>query len=177
MNLYVVRHGQTNENVQGLINAWNEHDLNETGIAQAEAKKDEVGGIDLDIIFCSPLKRTVETCKIINKNNVPVIYDERLIERNAGKMQFKPVTTLDKTLWHDITKDIIYEDSEGMGSILKRVKDLITSVKKEYGDKNVLFVTHGDIARGIYVYLNNITDINEIIDFYQVNCEIRKYEV
>ena len=139
--------------------------------------KEEIAKINLDVIICSPLKRTKQTCEIINKNNVKVIYDERLIERNAGKMQFEPVTKLDRNLWHDITKEVVYEDSEGMKSILRRVGSLIEDVKKEYKDKNVLFVTHGDIARAIYVYLNNITDIGEITDFYQVNCEIRCYKI
>ncbi len=177
MNLYVVRHGQTDENVNGLINAWNDHDLNETGIKQAEDAKKEIGNLNLDIIICSPLKRTVETCKILNFNNNPVIYDERLIERNAGEMQFKPVTMLDINLWYDITKEVVYKDSEGMRSIIARIRDLISCVKSEYGDKNVLFVTHGDVARAIYAYLNNLTDLDKITEFYQQNCEIKHYEI
>lgn len=38
-----------------------------------------------DIIFCSPLMRTIQTANIINKfHNVKIVKDERLIEIDQG---------------------------------------------------------------------------------------------
>ena len=38
MNLYVIRHGQTDINKKHYYNCRNDEDINQTGIAQAEAE-------------------------------------------------------------------------------------------------------------------------------------------
>lgn len=85
MNLYVVRHGKTIVNALDLINARNNIGLNRTGKGQAQMAAKQVENTKIDLIICSPLKRTRQTCKIINKNKIQVIYDDRLLERDARK--------------------------------------------------------------------------------------------
>ena len=85
LNLYVVRHGKTIVNTLRLMNARNNIGLNRTGKKQALSAEKQMENTKIDLIICSPLKRTRQTCKIINKNNIKVIYDERLLERDARK--------------------------------------------------------------------------------------------
>ena len=85
MNLYVVRHGKTIVNTFELINARNNIGLNRTGKMQAKKTAKQVKDIKFDLIICSPLKRTRQTCKIINENKIKTIYDDRLLERDARK--------------------------------------------------------------------------------------------
>ena len=86
MKLYVVRHGRTNCNDEGKYNGKLDEDINETGIKQAEEARKKVEKLDIDLIICSPLLRTKHTCNIINANNIPIIYDKRLEERDCGKL-------------------------------------------------------------------------------------------
>ena len=46
-----------------------------------------------------------------------------------------------------------------------------------YSNKSIIIVTHGDVCKAIYAYLNNITNTKEIILFEQGNCEIKKYDI
>lgn len=85
LNLYVVRHGKTIVNTLHLINARNNIGLNRMGKKQALSAAKQMENVKVDLIMCSPLKRTRQTCKIINKNKIKVIYDERLLERDARK--------------------------------------------------------------------------------------------
>ena len=42
----------------------------------------------IDLIICSPLKRAKQTAEIINQNrNIPIIYDEDVIERDFGEFE------------------------------------------------------------------------------------------
>ena len=59
MILYVIRHGQTEANANHLFNGINEGDLNENGVRQAEELAKIIQTIDIDYVFCSPLKRTI----------------------------------------------------------------------------------------------------------------------
>lgn len=173
----MVRHGQTIVNVKELVNSINIIGINKVGKEQAKIAADKLKDIKIDLIICSPLRRTKQTCKIINKNNIKVIYDKRILERNARSMQFKKVERLDPNKWYDINKTIVYKDSEGFKSILERIKEFIEEIKKTYSNKNILIVTHGDVCKAIYAYINNITDAKKISLFEQENCEIKKYEI
>ena len=84
MKLYVARHGQTVWNAQNKVCGITDVELTEKGIEQAE----ELASIlpeDIDIIVTSPLRRAVETSKILaGKNNIPICIEELLIEQNYG---------------------------------------------------------------------------------------------
>lgn len=177
MELYVVRHGQTIVNVKELINARNIIGINRVGKQQANIAAEQMEKVKIDLIFCSPLRRTKQTCKIINKNKVKVIYDDRLLERNSRSMQFKDAEKLDIEEWYNVNKTIVYKNSEGFRSILDRVKKFLEEIKEKYPDKSILIVTHGDVCKAIYAYLNNVTDAKEINLSGQGNCEIKKYDI
>lgn len=177
MELYVVRHGQTMVNVRKLINSRNIIGINATGKKQAEVAAKQIEKEKIDLIICSPLKRTKQTCKIINKNKVKVIYDKRILERDAGSMQLKKIDKLDFNEWYNINKEKVYKNSEGFKTVLERVKKIIEEIKQKYSNSSILIVTHGDICKAIYAYLNNITDAKEISLFEQGNCEIKRYSI
>lgn len=177
MELYVIRHGQTIVNKLGLINSRNYIGLNKSGRIEAKKASEEIEKIDFDLIFCSPMRRTKQTCKIINKNNVKVIYDERLLERDSRSMQFKLASILDINKWYDINKEIVYKNSEGFKSIIDRTKDILNELREKYPNKTILLVTHGDVCKAINAYLNNITDAKTINSLEHGNCEIKKYNL
>lgn len=173
--LYVIRHGQVDTNIRNQINGWNEEKLNDTGIKQAKEAAKQVKNLTLDMVLCSPLLRAKETLCLLEIKDVPVIFDDRLKERNSNSMVYKPVAILDKNLWYDKSREIIYEDTEGFKSLLDRTKLLIEEVKDKYKNKNVLFITHGDVCKAIRLYF--YPDIEDISKFHQNNCEIIEYEI
>jgi len=177
MELYVVRHGQTIVNLKGLINSINIIGLNKNGKKEANIAAKQMENVRIDLIICSPLRRTRQTYMIINKNKIKVIYDKRILERNSRNMQFEKIEKLDFDKWYDINKDTVYKNSEGFKSVLERVKNFLEDIKTKYPEKNILIVTHGDVCKAIYAYLNNITDTKEISSFKQKNCEIKKYYI
>lgn len=137
----------------------------------------QLEGIKFDLIFCSPLRRTKQTCRILNKDKVKVIYDNRILERDSGSMQFKKISELDLDEWYALDKQVVYKNSEGFKSILQRVESFLGEIKEKYFDKNILIITHGDVCKAIYAYLNNISDVKEISLYNQENCEIEVYNI
>lgn len=174
MELYVIRHGEVDLNLKNLVNGVNESSLNETGIKQATDKQEEVKKLNLDYIICSPLFRTRQTCNIINVNNIEVIYDNRLIERDSRSLDCTPADNLDWDIWYDPAKDVIYKDTEGFGSVCDRVYQFLDEIKEKFCDSNILLVTHGDICKAIYTYFNK-DSLEYIKSNEQKNCEIVKY--
>ena len=177
MKLYVIRHGLTNCNVEKKYNGKLYEDINETGILQAKKAKEIIRNLDIDLIICSPLLRTRHTCNIININNVPVIFDNRIEERNCGIYTGKELGEFYYTDYWNYYSKIKVEGLESIQDLFKRIKDFLDEIKEKYKDKNILLVTHGGVARAIYFYFNELPKDGMIQKFGASNCEIAEYEM
>lgn len=88
--IYVIRHGQTDWNLEGKTQGSIETELNETGIRQVKDVRNELINTKLDVILCSPRNRCKSTAKIICANrNIPIIEVEDLRERGFGEFEGK----------------------------------------------------------------------------------------
>lgn len=180
MKLYVIRHGHTRMNKENLYNGQIDEDLIEEGIEDAKKAKEIVKDLKLDVIYCSPLLRAKHTCDIININDVPVIYEDRLKERTLGKLDGKNLEeerfTVDQFYDYYYKSDI--ENFEDLETLFKRVHSFINELKeKDY--ENVMIVGHGGILRAIYFYFNEIPEDGNLIKKFKSskNCQIDSYEL
>ncbi len=65
MELYLVRHGETESNKEKRYKGWTESPLSPKGISQAEKAGFFLGGKNIDGLYCSDLQRTLNTARII----------------------------------------------------------------------------------------------------------------
>ena len=80
-----MRHGSTVWNEVGITQGRSHNRLSKLGKQQAEDKAKEYSKIKFDVIYCSPLMRTVQTANIMNKyHNVKIIKTDHLIEIDQG---------------------------------------------------------------------------------------------
>lgn len=178
MKLYVIRHGQTKCNEENKYNCRLDEDINDVGIKQAEEASKQVQNMDIDLIICSPMKRTKHTCDIINVNKIPVIYDDRLMERIGGILTN---TTHDNYYfyneYYNYYSTNIVEGLETLPELFNRVHTFLDEIKVKYDDKNILLATHGAVARAIQFYFETMPEDGMLLKIEgQKNCEIKEYE-
>jgi len=176
MKLYVMRHGRTNDNDLGLLNGRNNEDINATGIAQAEAARAIYEKLDIDLIICSTMLRTRHTAEIVNTKKLPIVYDERLIERDTGELTGKTVEdSFRDVYWNYYSTDFVVEHVQ---ELFSRVHPVIDEIKETYPDKNVMIVTHNGVARAIHAYFNPIPEDGNLLNIGTLrNCEITEYDM
>lgn len=173
MNLYVIRHGQTNMGKNKII-ATEEEPLNSNGIKQAVNIEKELRKLNIDLVYCSPIERAKHTLKLLNLDkSIPVIIEERIKERDMGIYENVSFDDLDWESFWGYNSDLKYNEMESMKSVYKRVSVFLDELKLKQPNKNILLVTHGGIARAIYWYFNGID--NSI--FECENCKIYKYSI
>lgn len=181
MKVYFIRHGHTNLNEIGYFNGQFDEDINEHGIEDAMKAREKVKELDIDLIFCSPLLRTRHTCEIINCNNVPVIYDDRLKERTLGHLDGKKFDEEGHGI--DDYRNYYYrynmDDVEEMPDFFGRIQSFLDELKnnEEYKDKKILVVTHGGVMRVIHFIFNPIPEDGDLSSYFNSNCEIVEYEL
>lgn len=176
MKLYLTRHGQTDWNLKGLVQGRVDIDLNDNGINQAKITAEKLKDTQLDLIICSPLKRAKQTADIINENrNIPIIYDDRIIERDFGEFQ-GVVAEFSKAefLW-DFKKEHDKRYGESLRDFFKRVYELLDEVQIKYSDKKVLLVCHGGVSIPIQCYFNGIPQQGRL-PYGIKNCEVVSFD-
>ena len=178
MKIYVIRHGLTDCNIKKIYNGRYDEDINKDGIKQATEASKIVKNLNIDLIICSPMKRTKHTMELVNVNNICVIYDDRLMERDNGKLTLTKIDEYFDKEYYNYYSTKMIEGLETLPQLFKRVHSFIDEIKIKYKGKNVLLVTHGAVARAIQFYFEEIPKDGMLLNVSgQKNCEIKEYEV
>ena len=183
MNIYLLRHGQTEENRKGSYYGNLDISLNAIGIAQGNKAKDFFNNIKLDKVYISDKKRTLEMAKLVlGLKEIEIIQDSRINETNFGDFEGKTYEEIKKLYpkeclcWQDNWKEFVPPKGESYIKLCKRVKSFMDSIKKLDFD-NILICVHSGVIRAIYCYI-----MDENIDlFWKFGCKngdisIIKYE-
>lgn len=90
-NLFVFRHAETSDNSRGIFSGWRDPELTLKGLSQAEEIAEQLRREKIDYAFSSHLKRARKTLEIVLEKHpaIPVLMDDRLIERCYGLLQGK----------------------------------------------------------------------------------------
>lgn len=177
MKLYIVRHGQTDGNVNKIMDGIRDIDLNETGKEQARITAELLRNTKFDLIICSPLSRTRHTMEIININNYPVIYDDRIKERDCGEFTGKKFDSLNRDLYWNYYDETIYEKAENIDIFFERVFSFLDEIKNKYNDKTILLVTHEGVTKAINCYFNGVPEDGNLQGLGIKNCEVKQYDL
>ncbi len=175
MKVYLVRHGQTDTNIEGKYNFRNE-DINQKGIQQAEELKEKIKDMDFDIIYCSPLLRARHTANIINSKNKEIITDNRLEERKHGNLEGKSIECTNREIYWTYPTSTSYGTEETVQSLFERVDDFLNELKSKDYDK-VLVVAHKGISRAFDAYFYGIPKDGKLLKLGLKNAEIKEYEL
>jgi broad specificity phosphatase PhoE len=161
VEIFIARHGQNEDNVNGILNGHRDLPLTELGRKQAEdlALGIKEVGLDFDAIYSSPLSRALETARIIGrllgKTSEPIVVEE-LIERDFGVMTGLPISEIESRCAPNIIKTdtITYfldpEGAETFPILIDRGQRALDRVREMQTEGNALLVCHGDIGKMVY---------------------------
>jgi len=165
----LVRHGQSQWNLENRFTGWIDIDLSEQGVREAREAGEKLKGYKFDVAFTSDLIRAQRTLDIIldiiGRDNIPVYKDKALNERMYGDLQgLNKDETRQKygaeqvKLWRR-SFDVAPPNGESLKNTAERVipyyeKYIVPELK---AGKNVLVSAHGNSLRALLMYLENLT--------------------
>ena len=183
MKLILIRHGETDYTVERrYCGSAIDAPLNKKGIKQAERLKRLLSKHKVDVIYASPMTRTLQTADIaLGKRKVKLIKDSLLRESNLGKWEGHTLEEIKKKFPKDVRK--WYQDpikcgaTDGETPIMlhKRVIRFLRKLERRNGVKTVAIVTHSGPFRIIVGEMNG----NGLSDFWKLEpktceCKIRE---
>lgn len=182
LNIYVARHGQNEDNVNGILNGHRDLPLTELGEQQAHTTATHIAqaGLQFDAVYCSPLIRAKRTAEIICEDlrrAQPTVHPD-LIERDFGSMSGEPIARIKELCAPDIleTDVITYflspHGGESFDDAVQRADQLLQELHATHSNGSILLVTHGDTGKMLYAAYYKIPWIDVLKDFHFGNCEL-----
>jgi len=179
MTIHIVRHGETEENKQRILQGHMPGTLTEEGKEQVRLTAEELAkkGVKYKYIVASDLKRTMDSAQIIaDKLNIPILPNQLLRERDWGSYTGIPISEARDKYCSDgkwnfpITDNPIETEDE----ISDRARKALDTLYDEYKDDDIVVVTHGMFARFL-IAVHFGCHFKEVTPM--VNAEIRTLKV
>lgn len=167
--LFLVRHGQSQWNLENRFTGWQDVDITELGQQEARQAGLALANEPIDIAYTSTLIRAQHTLKIIlhemGDPHIPIVIDAALNERGYGKLEgLNKAETAQKYgaeqvhIWRR-SFDVPPPGGESLKDTYERVipyyQRFIEPKLKE--GKNVLVVAHGNSLRALIMFLEHLS--------------------
>lgn len=140
INITYFVHGTTTDNEKDISSGWSDVGLSDLGVKQSVDLKNQIKGKQFDVVFCSDLKRAVDSANLTFKGYVPIIQDRRLRECNYGIYNAKPSSIVDPLQEKYIAEK--FPEGESYEEVKTRMADFLEFLKQNYDGKNVAIVSH-----------------------------------
>src|SRR5271154_6337689 len=167
--LVLVRHGQSQWNLENKFTGWVDVPLTLQGEQEAKRAGDHLKGLKFDIAFTSELQRAQKTLAIIleeiGQTQLPIVKDKALNERHYGDLQGLDKAETAKKFGDEQVKiwrrsyDIAPPNGESLKDTAARTipyfeKHIIPYIKE---GENVIVAAHGNSLRSIVMHLEHLT--------------------
>lgn len=184
MKLYIMRHGETDWNKEGLIQGSTDIPLNEYGVELAKRTKAGLDGdgICFDRIYSSPLQRAHETAKILaGESGVPILLTDQIREMGFGAYEGCRIRELStKPEYHAIS--LCFDDpehyvpvggAESYEEVFARINGFLHDelLPLEARCDKVLVVCHGAVIRTFLSIIKGLP-LCEYWNIHQPNCSV-----
>lgn len=134
-------HGTTTDNEKKISSGWFDVELSELGRQRAIELKDKIKDKKFDAVFCSDLKRAVDSANLAFKELAPIIIDKRLRECNYGKLNASPSEIVEPMCDGECITNR-FPGGESYEDVKDRMADFLRFLKDNYEGKSIAIVAH-----------------------------------
>jgi broad specificity phosphatase PhoE len=132
-------HGTTVDNEKGLSSGWADARLSGLGKKQCIELRELIKGRKFDAVFCSDLKRAVDSAKLAFEGS-HIIKDKRLREIDYGNFTQADSKKVDSIILRHIDRP--FPKGESYKDVEKRMRGFLNDLLKKYPGKSVAIVAH-----------------------------------
>ena len=171
--IYLVRHGETQGNLDDKAQGHLDVPLTETGCLQAKAVAERLSDVEFDAVYSSDLKRAFDTAKAITSQGAELQIQTRsqLREYHFGNYEDMPwdeVGNADPEFyrrWKNLNDrvNVKFPGGESMLDAWERIGGLLMEILAEHqqGNETILIVGHGGSLQAVLAHLLNIQAKNQ----------------
>lgn len=174
--IYIIRHAETDDNVNSKFQGWNNSPLTSDGHIQAKKLAKRLSDSPITVIYTSDLLRTKETAaplakqlELIPKEN------EDVKEHGLGSLEGyswinapKADQKIMKGLFESLrSRDLHWKDHQGetLHEFYERLTRFLDHIKEQHSGENIAVVTHGGTINRLFEILGFKQNSDDFIMF------------
>ncbi|KMO86690.1 phosphoglycerate mutase [Megasphaera cerevisiae DSM 20462] len=158
VRIILIRHGETQWNIEGRYQGQEDTQLSERGILQGHMVAEGLRNISIDAAVSSPLERSYMTCSFCAElHHLTVQRDERLLEINHGAWEgcladeIKARYPTEFQQWHTAPQQVTMpgKGGESLEDVRVRVRDAFNDYAHRYDGKTLLVAAHDAVNKAV----------------------------
>ena len=173
MNIFLVRHGATDWNLQGRCQGASDRELDEVGIRQAQEISTRLSRESIHGIYSSDLKRAHHTARLIcNPHNLPVFVEEDIRELDHGELEGLTFDQIKQSYggflkrWRSQPAEIQVPGGERLADVAERAWNGLNRIAARHSAADsIVVVSHNFPISGILCRITG-TDLNSYRSFH-----------
>lgn len=178
MHITLIRHGETVENQNRIVQGQLPGQLTPKGKHQARQAGEELASERFDYIYCSDLRRCQQTATYIREHHPETPWEchQALREFNYGVYQGTSNAGMD---WDAIKLAALEERvprGESWADVTLRIQEFLRDAYQRHANQHLLLVTHGGPIRVIQSQLEGIP-LESLLNNMLPNCGVLRYEM
>lgn len=134
-------HSITTDNEAGLATGWLQGTLSAEGIKRAKVLASDLQSQKFDAVFCSDLKRALDSTELFFGKKFPVFVDWRLRECNYGDLDGRAAKEFKKDREQEYI-NMPYPGGESYQAVEQRMQSFLNDVSQLFGYEHIAIVAH-----------------------------------
>lgn len=179
--LWLVRHGQTDWNLESRFQGWSDIPLNNTGLTQAQILAESLAGEHFAAIYASPLQRARQTAAALAAPlNLPVQIEPDLVESSHGDwegMLFEDIKANYPELLAARRQNPLHHRPPGKAETIAEVAARMTraadKISRRHPEARVLIASHGLSLAALICQARQIS-LQEVFNHIPRNMQVEK---
>jgi broad specificity phosphatase PhoE len=180
-HLYLIRHGENRANLTLEFSYKNvDYPLTPRGVLQAQQTAAYLADKEIDAIYSSPLKRTLQTAEIIASHlNLEIEVLENFREMNVGQLEGHPDLTEAWKINYQVTDawwagqpEKPFPGGENRTNLWARMQAGLTQISEGKSGRNLVVIGHGGLFTFTVEYLCPQDDFSWLEESVNYNCSI-----
>ncbi|MGF1746364.1 histidine phosphatase family protein [Vibrio minamisatsumaniensis] len=158
INIFLLRHGQSEANLKKLVCGQSDFPLTDLGLEQAKSICSKLSSIRFDKVYSSPLMRAIQTIEPLMLNNIKLVPD--IMEVNTGTHSSLTVLELFERFpqykYQGLNPDLSYPEGESLNSMIERASSWFNQERLRWklGETILISGHEGTLCAILHDYFN-----------------------
>ncbi len=164
LEIYFIRHGESVGNFENRFRGRHDFPLNENGIEQAYALREELKNESLEVIYSSPLQRALKTAQIIANKKIPVNILEAFTNISLGTWEKKAKSEIKEkfpdlwNLWINNPEKLYFPGMESLSEVQSRSFKALRNLIQKHKSGCIAVVSHRAVFKPLFAVILNISE-------------------
>jgi broad specificity phosphatase PhoE len=179
LEIFFIRHGESVGNKEERFRGRCDFELNENGLKQAEALRQELAGVEFSAVYSSPLQRALKTAQTMADSRMPVIKAAGFTNIALGAWENQPKVAISLKypelwqIWLTQPEKLVFDGMETLPMVQKRSYQALQELLTRHQDGKIAVVSHRAVLKPLFAAMLGMSEPY----FWRIQLDTASYSI